>query len=431
MPNLYLHDDRPPEIAASFSGLPNPWAAVQTYDVFPSGEVTPALRDAYRRYGIVKLTNVLSREENARYRGIARTLSGIEDRDFAEIAAGRRANYVKPGIVGHVPDLWPLADHPRIRPSLDMIFGRPFGLINSSVGVNFAASGLHRDGDYFGMDDQPHNLIDDPENTNAQVILSFSPPGRQAARLGIIPFTHQKSIYDRMASEIGLDVPFEYYTAHGAVKNRALATGDLRPLYEIERYVVFIDIHPGEALLFDGRLLHFGELMSGPKCISILSYSAEDDIQLERIHRLLRRHANGGDGDFPPPFRSYLKDHGLFWPRMEETIEAALRGRLERLEDLRRDAPVFIYGAGSSGTRLQERLAALNLPAVSGFIDTERSGTFNGLPLHAVADYAALHDPGHQILIASQYYDAIEKTLIRHGIRSFHTVFHLMQRQGD
>lgn len=429
MSNLYVPDDRPLELARTFSGLPNPWAGIQTYETFPAGEASPALRDAYREYGIVKLTGVLSRPEVARYLDIVLDLSGVAERDFADIAAGRKPNYVKPGVVGYTPSLWPLVDHPLIRPALDAVFGRPYGVINTSVGAAYSAPALHRDGDYFTMDPSaPHNLVDYHDNTNLQVLIPFTPPGRQNGRLGIIPFSHRKSVYDRKAAEIGVAVPFDFYLEHNAVKNRALRTGDLRPLHEIERYTVFVDTVPGDALLFDGRLLHYGELLTGPKYIAILSYSAEDDLQLERIGRMLRRHADGGDGDFPLPFREFLKARNLFWPRMEDVVETAVRERIDRLADLDRTAPVYIYGAGSTGLRCRQRLEALGFPPIRGFIDTERGGTFADLPVHALADYAALYAPDHQILIASQYYDAMERNLAARGIRKYHTVFHLLDK---
>lgn len=414
-------DSRDLNIAAQYSPLQNPWAAIETFACFEAGDADAAIRDAYRHFGIVKIRGVYSREEVAHFRAIFQEISGIDDASFLQVAKGRQPNYVRPGVIGYDPRLWPLADTPRIIQALRHILEEPFGLINNSLAVSFSAWSLHRDGDIFHLDDSPHNLISDHRHTIPQVLTCFNPPGRPGSRLYFAPFTHSKKIYDEQAARIGLDIPFTFYDDHEKLKRQSIETGDDRALREMERYCVSVECDPGDLFLFDGRLMHRGDQLTGPKYITVMTYGQEDPVLLRRMRKSVLANRPDGNADLPPDFLEYLESRGLMLPGLAELARLKWR-QCASLNQLDRSRPIYIYGAGKAGREIRNRLSELGFSTVRGFIDSFEGGTLDGLPKHAFGEYRKIHTPDALVLIASQYLDDIMANLEEAGIEGINVL---------
>lgn len=86
------------------------------------------------------------------------------------------------------------------------------------------------------------------------------------------------------------------------------------------------------------------------------------------------------------------------------------------LDQISKTRPLYIYGASSYGQRTLQGLIDAGYRNVVGFIDTYRSGMFEGLPVHRFVDYVGDYDENDQILVASSYYGEIEIRLLSYGI---------------
>ncbi|MCP1614210.1 hypothetical protein J2848_005913 [Azospirillum lipoferum] len=99
-------------------------------------------------------------------------------------------------------------------------------------------------------------------------------------------------------------------------------------------------------------------------------------------------------------------------------------GRITRtltgLDDLDAGRRIFIYGAGSVGHALRNRLPDR---MVAGFIDSERHGTLDGLPLLSFDLYRQQRTADDLILIGSSFEDEIEGRLLAHGIDGYRRAF--------
>lgn len=78
--------------------------------------------------------------------------------------------------------------------------------------------------------------------------------------------------------------------------------------------------------------------------------------------------------------------------------------------------PVYIYGAGSAGRRLR---SVLGDGIVRGYIDSERDGQLDGLPVLSFERYRSQAQSNDLILIGSSFEDEIEGRLLQSGIRNY------------
>lgn len=87
---------------------------------------------------------------------------------------------------------------------------------------------------------------------------------------------------------------------------------------------------------------------------------------------------------------------------------------LDQLKDLN----IFIYGSGSAGTKLKQKLEADSRQfRVSAFLDSFENGQHEGLEKIIIDDY--VHQPGNMIVIASTFYREISNKLANINIHDF------------
>lgn len=411
-------DDRPVGVAEMYSAHPNAWAGIQTYARLRADDPPDAVGRAFREYGVVRITGVFADDEIGRWLDAVKRAAGIDDRDFPAIARGERNHFVHPGGLGHYPALWETVVHPGVRRALAAVFDGPVHLATTSVSAGFSSPSLHRDGAYRA------------DRVLLQVLIHLGEPGRARNSLGFVPFTHDPQSYDRKAREAGISHPPEHYLGHHALKRRCLETGDLTELLDLERHVMQVDADPGDLVLFDPRLLHTGTRLAQPKYMIINTMGLESAFDADTV---LRSHDRPPphDFDFPHAFVAFLRSHGLMSPAAERALEELDRTILRYPADVDPAAPVYIYGAGSSGEKLRAVLAEAGVGAVAGFIDTHRSGVVGDVRCYSLEEYRAVHRPENTILIASVHHAEIRRNLEAAGIAGARDASRFALRRGQ
>lgn len=86
----------------------------------------------------------------------------------------------------------------------------------------------------------------------------------------------------------------------------------------------------------------------------------------------------------------------------------------DRLQSLKKQR-VYLFGAGDCGLYARHMLEERFKVAVSGFIDSFRHGTLDGLPIILAKEFLAENASDRTVLITSQYWREIEETLRSHG----------------
>lgn len=134
-----------------------------------------------------------------------------------------------------------------------------------------------------------------------------------------------------------------------------------------------------------------------------------------------------------PPFLAVKGAELRLFPTGEETgrepalVGLALRRRGGfprcRLDQLPRDWPVWIYGAGEGGRAMLGRLAAAGGFRIAGFMDRAKRGMIAGHPVMSAQD--ALQQTGNEanIIIASQYWQEIDADLAALGARNVYCAY--------
>lgn len=130
------------------------------------------------------------------------------------------------------------------------------------------------------------------------------------------------------------------------------------------------------------------------------------------------------------PFESYLEEHG-FTAMAEGIRSRRLRDawgvmmglglaapgtvgsvrELINLDELRGHSTIYLYGSGRLGRTLLGLIRAAGIGTVHGFIDSNTDGECEGLPVHALERFRAIHHPDDLIVICSQFIGAILERL--------------------
>lgn len=99
-------------------------------------------------------------------------------------------------------------------------------------------------------------------------------------------------------------------------------------------------------------------------------------------------------------------------------------------DTLRREDPIYIYGAGDSGKKVYGILADLGYVPV-GFIDSHKRGSIHGRRILDLEAYLAVRRQADQIILASRFEQEIAQALHAHGIHDFASAFAMVMCKTD
>jgi FlaA1/EpsC-like NDP-sugar epimerase len=94
--------------------------------------------------------------------------------------------------------------------------------------------------------------------------------------------------------------------------------------------------------------------------------------------------------------------------------------RIERLDQLPRNVPLFFFGAGGGGQLLKKAASRFRNVRLMGFIDNAKGGSKIGdTPVMDLASFLRIRSADARIVISSQYVEAIAEQLQDAGVSNF------------
>ena len=244
---------------------------------------TSALGPEFRSRGFVVVKGLLSAVQVEACVDELERLSGRPRAAFEEFRIARRLlprplyrGWTLPDGVTRTPAFWPLITLPPLLEVVRELLGNDTRFLqHTDLHVGFSALNWHRDsvnrrlgrsGDW-DEEHEPYRL--------ARVAFYFQSHAESGFALGLLPGSHRRG---GMLPEAQLR-RLERRT-HPLVQALFLLAGR-DPL---AREAVRVATEPGDAVIFDPRLLHSGSLISGPKYSAFLAYGVPGEHFARHLH---------------------------------------------------------------------------------------------------------------------------------------------------
>jgi hypothetical protein len=287
---------------------------------------------SFRDEGFVVLRGLLAPREVEGYIRRLEALSGRTRESFRArrglkrplVPRGTRG-WTLPDGVSKVRDFWPLITHPGLLAATRDILGADVRYLqHSDLHVGFSAVTWHRDAvnRQFGRGPDWDESIEPYRLVRVGLYLQSFEESRFALRL--VPGSH------RLASPAApADLAdIERHTAAWAQAVALVSGHD-----PVARHAVTLETQPGDAVLFDPRVLHAGTAIEGPKYSAFLAFGAPGRHFMRHVsyYRHVRREL--GYGNLEPELVALLRAHKLdAEPPVEDTVLGAYRpSSLQRL----------------------------------------------------------------------------------------------------
>lgn len=273
---------------------PNPWLLTQTFlDIDAGADGAIADREAFRALGVARLRNVVAPDEMSDFVDAAEAATGLGVKEYPQVFQGLRDPVSVVGGVMDNPPFWPLVWNPRLLRRLRSLVGNDLRFVGrDAVAMHTSSYGFHADNRIHSL---LHGTDYGTDHSTTRVIFYLGRPGRPAARFGFQPFSHRV--------EGDRPVP------------PAVGRGKPAP--------VWLEVPPGDCVVFDDRLVHSGESLQGPKTMVVLTFDRDSESARRSFfeHRILREDA--GYNRFPEAFAEGLLAKDLLLSRCLDTVEEA------------------------------------------------------------------------------------------------------------
>ena len=244
-----------------------------------------------------------------------RTRASFEAFRLPLLRRGVYRAWTLPDGVSRVRDFWPLIVEPRLVAAVRELLGPQVRYLqHNDLQVGFSAVTWHRDNvnRRFAVGEDWDESVEPYAVVRVGLYLQSFAQSRFALR--VVPGSHRPSSP----------------AAPGPIRDIERRTRSLRQGLALlagadpmDGYARMLETEPGDAILFDPRLLHAGSYIQGPKYSIFLAYGAPG--RHSARHAAYYRYARKdlAYGDFDPALVALLREHGLY----EETPpDASLAG---------------------------------------------------------------------------------------------------------
>lgn len=223
-----------------------------------SSVVSTADANEFNRNGYVVVRGLLTPREVAHYKQILQQLSGLTDADYPK-------PWRKPGGVDDYPELWSILVHSRLVSIARSVLYPDIGYLqHSDIHVFSNRTVWHRDNACRNYGEGPDW---DESKEKYQVLragIYLQSYATSHFALGVIPGSHRREprFYK---TEIFIRNRIAHWMGKHRVSPRLIST-----------QVDWIKTEPGDAVLFDARLLHSPSPIRGPKYSIFVTYGPDN-----------------------------------------------------------------------------------------------------------------------------------------------------------
>lgn len=258
--------------------------------------------DTFRQRGYLVVRDALSPYELIQYRAMLIALSGIDPSTYVSEGRGTSSWNFTDGVTKH-QDFWGLIHTPRLIESVESAIGPGFKYLqHSDLQVGFSAVAWHRDnvnrtygiGPDWDESDGPYGLV--------RVGIYLQSHADSGFRLGLIPGSHRVEGHTHPLVRSAREWKFRL--------QGALAF--LGPRFQgLTRSADWIATEPGDAIVFDPRILHSGSYIDGLKLSMFVGYGQQNRhfADLQNYYRNIRTEL--GYRPLSPEFAAFLDRHDL------------------------------------------------------------------------------------------------------------------------
>ncbi|MGF1668437.1 MAG: phytanoyl-CoA dioxygenase family protein [Acidimicrobiia bacterium] len=260
--------------------------------------------------GFVVARGVLTPDEVAHYRSLLIERSEIMMTPVRRHGRGGHSWNNTDG-VSKDPAFWDLIWHQRLLAEVDATIGSGFKYLqHSDLQVGFSAIAWHRDnvnrtlgvGPDWDETEGPYGLV--------RVGIYLQSYEESGFRLGFIPRSH------RFSPEAG---PTSRWTRETGYRLQG-GLAYLGPRFQnLTRSAEWVATNPGDAIIFDPRILHSGSYIQGLKLSMFVGYGHENRhfADLQNYYRNVRTEL--GYRAFDPELVDRLREHHLFADSVEDS----------------------------------------------------------------------------------------------------------------
>lgn len=285
--------------------------------------------EQFREKGFAIARGVLNTTEVDHYRAMLLARSGIDPATYTSSGRGGHSWNHTDG-VSKEPDFWDLIFQPRLRAEVEAVIGRGFKYLqHSDLQVGFSAVAWHRDnvGRAYGVgpdwdeSDGAYGLV-----RVGIYLQSFAASG---FRLGLIPGSHRFRPDGTALQRRLREAKFKLQGGLSYLGPR---------LQQATRSAEWVATEPGDAIIFDPRILHSGSFIKGLKLSMFVGYGHENRhfADLQNYYRHVRTEL--GYAEFHPDLIDRLRAEDLYAESIQDSdrVEgayvpmAALRKVMER-----------------------------------------------------------------------------------------------------
>ena len=267
---------------------------------------TAELKQDLQEKGFVVLKGLLNREEVQHYKIAMEALSGIQGSQMRKThklgQRGLDSSWSEPDGVTKHADFWPLITHAEVGTAVRHLIGENIRFLqHTDLHVGFSAISWHRDnvnrtfgaGPDWQEAEEPYQIL--------RVGIYLQSYAESGFRLGFIPGSHKPE--------------FPISRERKLQERKLQAIGAMSYLFvklqEWASNAEWIATEPGDAIIFDPRILHSGSYITGPKYSMFLAFGRENTHFYNHLNYYRRVRPELNYGDMAPQLVQLLQSHNL------------------------------------------------------------------------------------------------------------------------
>ncbi len=258
-----------------------------------SNVVRTQYAEEFDRNGYVVVRGLLTPSEAAHYKKTLQLLSGLSDADYPRV-------WPKPGIVNDYPELWPIIVHSRLLNITRSILGPDICYLHhSDIHVFNNRTVWHRDNVNRKYGEGPDWDESKEKYSVLRAGIYLQPYATSHSALGLIPGSHRGEP--------------RFYKAEISIRNKiAKWVGKERLSPNLmSTKVDWVKTEPGDAVLFDARILHSPSEISGPKYSIYVSYGPDNMHSRNHMDYYMKKRSDLEYRPMPVELRELLAQNGL------------------------------------------------------------------------------------------------------------------------